>query len=103
MTSDKPWKMYNDTAPGARPGQAPALIRTMPDGSKRLVKFDGPDGDYFVDRKWSIRDMPRARAQIVRQSEALAQNRTIGVWEVPNEVEQRAARKLLNKMNIRNI
>jgi hypothetical protein len=39
--SKKPWKSYNDSAPGARTGQAPTLMRTMADGSKRPVKFDG--------------------------------------------------------------
>lgn len=103
LVSDKDWKIYNDTAPGARPGKAPTLTRTMADGSKRPVKFDGVQGEYPVDRKWSIRDMPRARAQILRQSEALTQNRSIGVWEVPNEIERRAARNLLKKMNIKTI
>ncbi|WP_235214393.1 MULTISPECIES: hemagglutinin repeat-containing protein [Comamonas] len=48
---------YNDTATGTRSnpatqsGQAPALERTMPDGSTRTVKFDGVDGDVLVDRK----------------------------------------------------
>ncbi|MEG3169972.1 hypothetical protein U1737_17420 [Sphingomonas sp. LB3N6] len=41
IKSDEPWKAYNDSATGARPGQAPTLMRTMPDGSKRPVKFDG--------------------------------------------------------------
>jgi filamentous hemagglutinin len=46
---------YNDSATGARSnpatqsGQAPALERTMPDGSTRLVKFDGEGkGDGFI-------------------------------------------------------
>lgn len=39
--SREPWKSYNDGVPGARAGQAPALMRTMTDGSKRPVKFDG--------------------------------------------------------------
>lgn len=42
---------YNDSAAGARSnlatqsGQARALERTMPDGSTRLIKFDGVDGE----------------------------------------------------------
>ncbi|MFS0771578.1 hypothetical protein [Sphingomonas sp. 1P08PE] len=43
--SERPWKSYNDSAPGARAGQAPTLMRTMADGSKRPVKFDGIQGD----------------------------------------------------------
>ena len=73
IRSDKPWKAYNDSATGSRPGQAPTLMRTMPDGSRRPVKFDGFDGDYMTDRKWKVVDAPRARAQLVRQSEVLAE------------------------------
>ncbi len=48
--STRPWVAYNDAAHGARPGLAPTLMRTMPDGSKRPVKFDGVRGDYVIDR-----------------------------------------------------
>ena len=41
IKSDEPWKAYNDSATGARSGQAPTPMQTMPDGSKRPVKFDG--------------------------------------------------------------
>jgi hypothetical protein len=103
VTSDKPWKTYNDTAVGSRPGQAPTLIRTMPDSSKRPVKFDGIQGDYVIDRKWKIVTAPRARSQILRQSEVLAQHRLIGVWEVPTPVQKIKALKLLKRMNGTNI
>lgn len=96
-------KAYNDSATGARAGQAPALMRSLPDGKRRPVKFDGIEGDYVIDRKMSIPDRPRARAQILRQSEALTQNRAIATWEFPNAKEAAAARKLLQKMNVRNI
>jgi hypothetical protein len=66
--SEMRWKSYNDSAPGARAGQAPTLMRTMADGSKRPVKFDGIQGDYMIDRKWSVVNRPHARAQILRQS-----------------------------------
>jgi hypothetical protein len=101
--SEKPWKSYNDTAPGARAGQAPTLMRTMADGSKRPVKFDGIQGDYMIDRKWSVVNRPRARAQILRQSEVLAQHRLIGMWEVPTPVQKAKALKLLKQMSITNI
>lgn len=101
--SQKPWKRYNDAAPGARAGQAPTLMRTMPDGSKRPVKFDGIQGDYVVDRKWSVVDRPRARAQILRQSEVLAEHRLIALWEVPTPLQKAKARKLLKAMGITNI
>lgn len=82
---DTPAKRYNDTAPGARPGQAPALMRTIADGSKRPVKFDGVHGEYVIDRKFGISGKPNAQAQILRQSDVLAQHDLIGIWEVPNE------------------
>ncbi|VVT22065.1 conserved hypothetical protein [Sphingomonas sp. EC-HK361] len=101
--SKKPWKAYNDTAPGARAGEAPTLMRTMADGSKRPVKFDGIQGDYVIDRKWSVIDRPHARAQILRQSEVLAEHRLIGTWEVPTPDQKIKALKLLKKMNVTNI
>ncbi|HEX7822047.1 MAG TPA: hypothetical protein VF463_15675 [Sphingobium sp.] len=100
---DTPAKLYNDAATGARPGQAPTLMRTMPDGSKRPVKFDGIQSEYVIDRKWKVVDAPNARAQLLRQSEVLAQNRLIGTWEVPNEKQKIAAIKLFRKMNVTNI
>ncbi len=103
VRSQKPWKAYNDAATGARPGLAPTLMRTMADGSKRPVKFDGILGDYVIDRKWSVVDRPRARAQILRQSQALAEHRLIGTWEVPTPLQKVKALKLLKKMNITNI
>jgi len=96
-------KRYNDAATGARPGQAPTLMRTMPDGSKRPVKFDGVQGEYVIDRKFKVVDAPHARAQLVRQSEVLAQHSLIGTWEVTNEAQRIAAYKLLKKMQVTNI
>ena len=103
IVSDKAWKIYNDSATGARPGQAPTLRRTMSDGSTRPVKFDGVEGDTLIDRKWSVSGKPRSRAQALRQSEALAQNRLIGVWEVPTEAKRLTGIKLLKKWDITNI
>lgn len=97
------WKAYNDAATGARPGHAPALLRTMPDGSQRPVKFDGIEGDYLHDRKWRIVDAPRARAQLLRQSEVLAQHRLTATWEVPTPAQKIKALKLLKKMKVTNI
>lgn len=79
------------------------MMRTMPDGSKRPVKFDGVQGEYLIDRKCAIKDLPRARAQLMRQSEVLAQHRLIGVWEVPNQAQKIKAIKMLKKMNVTNI
>lgn len=100
---ESPAKQYNDAATGARPGQAPTLMRPMPDGSERPVKFDGVQGEYVIDRKLKVVNAPRARAQLLRQSQALAHNRLIGTWEVPNPVQRVKALKLLKNMNITNI
>lgn len=94
---------YNDAAPGAQPGQAPALKRTMPDGSKRPVTFDGIQSDYPIDRKLKVVNRPKARAQLMRQSQVLAEHHLIGTWEVPNEAERIAALKLFKQMNVTNI
>lgn len=94
---------YNDAATGARHGQAPALMRTMPDGSKRPVKFDGLEGDTLIDRKLGVSLRSRAVAQALRQSAALAEHRLIGTWEVPNNKQRLLALKLFKKHGIRNI
>jgi hypothetical protein len=78
-------------------------MRTMPNGSKRPVKFDGIQGDFMVDRKWAVVNRPRSRAQILRQPEVLVQHRLIGTWEVPTPVEKTKALKLLKQMSITNI
>ncbi len=100
---DSPAKRYNDSAPNARPGMAPTLMRTMANGSKRPVKFDGPRGEYMEDWKLKVVTRPRARAQVVRQTQALEENGTIGTWVVPNEKERAKALKLFKEMNVRNI
>ncbi|WP_354279295.1 hypothetical protein [Sphingomonas sp. PvP056] len=98
-----PWKAYNDAATGAQVGYAPAFARTMADGSIRLVKFDGVFEYYVIDRKSSIRNMPRARAQVSRQADVLAQHNMIGFWEVPTPVQRVKALQLLKKRNVTNI
>ncbi|MEH3046189.1 hypothetical protein [Sphingomonas adhaesiva] len=103
LPPDKPWALYNDTATGARPGRAPTLMRTMPDGSKRPVKFDGIEGDYVIDRKWSVSGRSNAVAQLKRQSQVLAEHRLSGTWEVPNEKQLKAARRQFKRHNVRNI
>ncbi|MEO7688804.1 MAG: LysM peptidoglycan-binding domain-containing protein [Sphingomonas sp.] len=102
-------KDYNDSAMGARSnpftktGQAPALERTMPDGTTRLVKFDGVDGNVMVDRKVAIVTTQKAKDQALRQSEVLAQNGLTGRWEVPTVAQQTRAVKMLNTLNVNNI
>jgi hypothetical protein len=102
-------KDYNDSAMGARSnvlthrGQVPALERTMPDGTTRLVKFDGVDGDAMIDRKWSIMTTRKAKNQALRQSEVLAQHGLTGIWEVPTRSQQTRARKMLSALSVTNI
>lgn len=57
----------------------------------------------MIDRKWSVVDRPRARAQIFRQSAVLAEHRLIGLWEVPTPVQKAKTLKLLKTMNVTNI
>ncbi len=103
LRSTEPRKIYNDNATGARPGQAPTLMRTMPNGTKRPVKFDGHEGGYMIDRKFSVVDRPRSVAQVLRQSQVLAEHQTVGTWEVPTDVQYGKALKLLRRLNVRNI
>lgn len=83
-------RAYNDSATGARSsalkkkGQAPAIERTMPDGTKRPVKFDGTAfdsiyGHIMIDRKWSIVTRNNLKDQAIRQSQALKDNNLIGI------------------------
>lgn len=78
-------------------------MRTLHDGSKRPVKFDGIQGEYVIDRKLKVVDAPHARDQLLRQSEVLAQHRLIGVWEVPTPAQKIKALKLFKRMNVTNI
>ncbi len=100
---------YNDSATGARSnpatqsGQAPALERKMEDGSTRLVKFDGVDGDVMVDRKLSVVTTEKAKAQALRQSEVLSQNGLTGRWEVPTSQQAARAQKMFDELGIKNI
>lgn len=103
LARDTAARRYNDAAIGARPGQAPTLMRSLPNGSIRPVKFDGIEGEYVIDRKLKVVDAPHARAQLLRQSEALAQHHLIGTWEVPSDKQKSAALKLFKKMKVTNI
>lgn len=107
-------KAYNDSATGARSnvltkkGQAPALQRTMPDGTKRRVKFDGVAFDsvygyVMIDRKWSVVMRKKLKIQAQRQSEVLAEHNLIGIWEVPTRLELSRARRIFRTLGITNI
>lgn len=100
---------YNDSAVGARSnpatrrGQAPALYRTLDDGSKRAVRFDGYEDGVFIDRKISITLKPDAKARALKQSQVLRENNALGRWEVPDEKAKKAAKRLLKLLDIDNI
>ncbi|WP_193557084.1 hypothetical protein, partial [Pseudomonas viridiflava] len=100
---------YNDSATGARSnpatqsGQAPALERTMPDGSIRLVKFDGVDGEVLVDRKISVVTTSKSKDQALRQSDVLSQNGLTARWEVPTQAQANRAQKMFDELGIKNI
>lgn len=100
---------YNDSAPGARSnvetrsGQAPAIDRTLPDGTKRPVRFDGLDGNVLIDRKLSVMTRPKVKNQAMRQSQALKENGLTGRWEVPTETQARRAKKMFTELGIDNI
>ena len=95
--------MSLESLPLTKTGQAPALERTLPDGTKRLVKFDGVDGEVMVDRKVSIVTTQKSMDQALRQSDVLRQNGLMGRWEVPNAAQQTRAINMLNKLNVNNI
>lgn len=100
---------YQDSAEGARSnaetrkGQAPSLNRTLPDGKKRPVRFDGVDGKVMIDRKISIYTTKKAKNAAKRQSQALAENNLKGRWEVPNQAEANRAQKIFDELGIKNI
>jgi len=100
---------YNDSATGARSnpatqsGQAPALERTMPDGSTKLVKFDGVDGEVLVDRKISVVTTSKSKDQALRQSDVLSQNGLTARWEVPTQAQANRAQKMFDELGIKNI
>ena len=102
-------KDYNDSAMGARSNvvtrrsEVPALEWRLPNGGKRQVRFDGLDGKYLVDRKWSIYTSAKTKNQALSQSVALRQNGLTAIWEVPTEYQKRRALKLLYKLGISNI
>ncbi len=96
------WRGY-DRATGARPDSVPALTLTTADGRSRHVRFDGIDGDYLIDRKLRVVDLPRSRTQLMRQAEALAQARCCATWEVPSEAERVRAAAMLARAGVRRI
>lgn len=96
-------KLYNDAAPGARPGHAPALMRTLADGTKRPVKFDGIDGKHLIDRKWNLTSRPNSKKQILRQDAVLREHGVHAIYELSTDQKVLTANKILNKLKTTNI
>lgn len=102
-------RAYDDGAMGSRSnvethkGQAPALTRTNVDGSTASVRFDGVDGDVLIDRKLSVVTTPKAKNQVIRQSEALQQNGLTARWEVPTQAQANRATKIFEELGVKNI
>ncbi|MBB3695273.1 hypothetical protein [Sphingomonas sp. BK580] len=96
------WRGY-DRATGARPDSVPTLALATDDGRPRHVRFDGIDGDYLIDRKLRVVDLPRSRTQLARQHEALERARLTATWEVPSEAERALAAAMLARAGARRI
>ena len=102
-------RKFEDAALGARSRiatkrrQVPVLDRTLPDGKKAAVKFDGIDGNVLIDRKIFITTFPKSKSQALRQAQALSENGLSGRWEVPSLSQASRARKLLRDLGIKNI
>jgi hypothetical protein len=100
---------YDDSATGSRSnietqkGQAPTIARTLEDGTQKLVRFDGFDGEYLIDRKISVVTTAKAKDQVLRQSQALSENGLNGRWEVPTQAQANRAQKMFNELGITNI
>lgn len=100
---------FNDSATGARSnvftqsGQAPAITRTLDDGTTTTVRFDGLDDGVLIDRKLSVVTTDKAKDQALRQSQALQQNGSTAIWEVPNAQQEARAQNMFNQLGITNI
>ena len=100
---------YDDSATGSRSnietklGQAPVIERTISEGVKKQVKFDGFDGNVLIDRKISVVTTAKTKNQVQRQSQALTENGLTGRWEVPNESQSKRAQKMFDELGVKNI
>ncbi|MBR8657424.1 hypothetical protein KDH83_29325 [Achromobacter sp. Marseille-Q0513] len=75
----------------------------MPDGTTRLVKFDGVDGNVLVDRKISVLMTSKSKDQALRQSEVLDQNGLTARWEVSTQAQENRAQKMFDELGVKNI
>ena len=100
---------YDDSATGSRSnietqkGQAPSLDRTLQNGNKKAVKFDGLAGEVLIDRKISVVTTAKAKNQVLRQSQALKENGLAGRWEVTTAAQARRAQKMFDELDVKNI
>lgn len=79
------------------------MTRTTDNGQVALVRFDRVDGDTLIDRKVAVVTSPKAKDQILRQSDALKQNGLSARWEVPNQSQADWASKLFRELGVTNI
>ena len=86
-------------------GQAPQVMRTLPDGSQRGVRFDGFDraNNLLIDRKLSVVTTSKAQNQALRQSQALSENGLSAVWEVTTQTQANRATRMFGNLGIDNI
>ncbi len=102
-------RAYEDAASGAKSRvasqrrQVPVLDRTLPNGTKAHVKFDGIEGSVLIDRKTAVTTFRKSKDQALHQSQALRENGYTGRWEVPSAREAERARKMLRELEINNI
>ena len=102
-------RLYQSGAAGARSNvatrspQAPQVSYTAADGSTKVVRFDGLEGNVLIDRKVSVTTFPKSQDQALRQSRALQQNGFTGRWEVPSAAEAARAQRMLQQLGITNI
>jgi len=93
-------RAYNNSVPGNRVGQAPALRYDNPFGGRNIVRFDGLDNNVLIDRKLSVYGSKKAKLQARRQEAALLQNGMRGQWEVPTEAAAKRADSFLRRLRI---
>lgn len=103
--------LYDAGADGARSAIAqqsrvvPAITRQLPDGTSRLVKFDGirEADNVLIDRKTAVTTFSKSLDQAKRQSAASKLHGINGVWQVPNQAEADRALKVFSRLGIDNI
>ena len=104
-------KAYEAGAMGARSSVvlrqrlAPALSYRHWTGETRTVRFDGINARRrtMIDRKYNVATTDKAKGQALNQSMALRQSGMRGLWEVSNQRAASRARRMLDRLGIKNI